>query len=605
MLLLLLLSVTLVTISQANFIASPKHSHRDWYETAIFYQIYPRSFKDSDGDGIGDIKGVISKLEHLKEMGVGGTWLSPIFKSPMKDFGYDISDFYGIQEEYGTMEDAVELFEKAKELDIKIILDFVPNHSSDQCEWFLKSVANDSEYRDYYIWHEGVDDGSGGRKVPNNWNSVFYGHAWTWKEERQAFYFHQFDKAQPDLNYRNPKVVEEMKKVLRFWLDKGASGFRVDAVNHLFEVEDLRDEPIDNPGDDLSYGYTHKHYTKDLDEVYDMIYQWREVLDEFQEANGGETRIMMSEAYANQTFTMKYYESASGRQGSHMPFNFVLINELSEWSKAADFKRVIDSRINALPTGRMTNWVIGNHDQPRVGSRYGAEKIDSLLTLVMTLPGIAVTYNGEEIGMVDFRYGISFEDTVDPQACNAYPGGPRDGWEWASRDPVRTPYQWDASTNAGFCQCGSNKTWLPVNTNYQTLNLEAQKSSDNSTFKFYKELSELRKDDTMMEGAYESFVVNEVFAFTRTAEGHDPRLVLINFGETEEVVDVTKLTDIFGSRLRVLVAGTATIYEKGEFVNTGEVKLPKYNTIVVENSAASATLSLSLAIIAVFRYMYV
>jgi len=607
-----LLIVAFLTICQARANVSPKHGDEmDWYETAIFYQIYPRSFKDFDGDGVGDIKGIISKLEHLKEMGVGGTWLSPIFKSPMKDFGYDISDFYDIQEEYGTMDDAVALFQRAKELDIKIILDFVPNHSSDLCEWFILSAANDTKYRDYYVWNEGrvVD----GQRVPiNNWNSVFYGSAWTWNEQRQAFYLHQFDKSQPDLNFRNQAVVDEMKNVLRFWLDKGASGFRVDAVNHLFEVEDLRDEPIDNPSDPLSYGYTRKDYTKDLDEVYDMIYQWRVVLDEYQRDHQGETRIMMSEAYANETFTMKYYQSADGlRQGSHMPFNFVLINELYGDSKAADFKRVIDARINALPSGRMTNWVIGNHDQPRVASRYGSEKVDALLTLVMTLPGIAVTYNGEEIGMVDFRDGISFEETVDPQACNSYPDGPRDGWQWSSRDPVRTPFQWDDGNFAGFCEC-RNRTWLPVNDNYRQLNLALQKSWRKSTFNYYKELSELRKDSTMIEGGYESFVENEVFAFTRTSEGHDPRLVLINFGDTEQVVDVTKHTNIFGDKLRVLVAGSETSYETGDVLNTNDVYLRKYNTIVVENSVIGVdnsvgrvALSLSLIVIAILRYLYV
>ncbi|KAJ6650164.1 Maltase 2 [Pseudolycoriella hygida] len=604
---LIFLSGILATIVQAAIITSPRHGTQDWYETAIFYQIYPRSFKDSDGDGIGDIQGIISKLEHLKEIGVGGTWLSPIFESPMKDFGYDISNFYAIQKEYGTMEDAVLLFQKAKELDIKIILDFVPNHSSDQCEWFIKSAANDSVYRDYYVWHEGIVV-DGVPRPPNNWNSVFYGSAWTWHDQRKAFYLHQFDKSQPDLNFRHQPVVDEMKNVLRFWMDKGASGFRVDAVNHLFEVEDFRDEPIDNEGDPLDYGYTKKDYTKDLDEVYDMIYQWREVMDQYQAEHGGETRIMMSEAYANETFTMKYYQSPDGsRQGSHMPFNFVLINELYEGSPASDFKKVIDARINALPSGRKTNWVIGNHDQARVGSRYGPEKIDALLTLVMTLPGIAVTYNGEEIGMVDYRYGILFNETVDPQACNAYPDGPvDDGWIWKSRDPVRTPFQWDDSENAGFCECGTNRTWLPVNSNYKKLNLELQKSWRKSTFNYYKELSELRQDDTMKEGGYESFVVNEVFAFTRTVEGHDPRLVLINLGDTEQVIDVTKLTHIFSDKLRVLVAGSETSHEKGDILNANDVYLRKYNAIVVESfseipsesSAESLTLSLSLLIVA-------
>lgn len=205
---------------------------------------------------------------------------------------------------------------------------------------------------------------------------------------------HQFAKEQPDLDYRNPRVVDEMKNVIRFWLKKGAGGFRVDAVNHLFEVADLRDEPLSGWTDDpLSYAYTEHHYTKDLDEMYDMVYQWRKVLDDWKEEHGGDTRIMMTEAYANTTFLKKFFNSPDGkRQGSHMPFNFALITDLSETSSAHDFKRVIEERLSIVPDGKYTNWVIGNHDQPRVGSRYGESKIDCLLTLVMTLPGIAVTY---------------------------------------------------------------------------------------------------------------------------------------------------------------------------------------------------------------------
>lgn len=219
--------------------------------------------------------------------------------------------------------------------------------------------------------------------------SIFYGPAWTWNEKRQQFYYHNFAKQQPDLNYRNPKVVEQMKNVIRFWLKKGAAGFRIDAINHLFEVEDLRDEPLSGWTDDPnSYAYTHHHYTKDLDEMFEMTGQWRKVLDEFKEQNGGEDRIMMTEAYVNSTFINKFFN-----YGSHMPFNFALITDLNGGSTAHDVKRVIDEQLSAVPDGKYTNWVIGNHDQPRVGSRFGQEKIDGLLTLVMTLPGIAVTYN--------------------------------------------------------------------------------------------------------------------------------------------------------------------------------------------------------------------
>lgn len=220
---------------------------------------------------------------------------------------------------------------------------------------------------------------------------------------------------------------------------------------------------------------------------------------------------MMTEAYANTTFTMKYYESDNGTLGSHMPFNFVLIEYLNERSSADDFKRVIDERIDALPKGKVTNWVIGNHDQPRVGSRYGSERIDALLTLVMTLPGIAVTYQGEEIGMVDNRDGISWEETVDPPACNSN----KDEYKWRSRDPQRTPFQWDNSEWAGFSK-GNKKPWLPIHPNYKELNLKNQKETRRSTFKYFQQLSALRKEHTLIDGAYESKVFNkDVLAYTR------------------------------------------------------------------------------------------
>lgn len=290
-----------------------------------------------------------------------------------------------------------------------------------------------------------------------------------------------------------------------------------------------------------------------------MIYQWRAVLDEYTE---GPTRIMMSEAYANDTMTMKYYQSNDGsRQGSHMPFNFVLINDLNEWSSASDFKRVIDTRLNAIPAGRVTNWVIGNHDQYRFASRYGTQKIDALLTLVMTLPGIAVTYYGEEIGMVDNRDGISYDETLDPQACNL-DDPDKVLFRAASRDPERTPFQWDDTENAGFSDT-TGKTWLPVHPNYKELNLVNQKKFRRSTFKYYKQLSELRKEHTMIDGDFVSSVINDnVLMYTRSLEGHETFVVLINFGEIEQTLDLSNLEN-FAENGKVVVAGVDTCYEPG------------------------------------------
>lgn len=340
---------------------------KDWWETSAFYQIYPRSFKDSNGDGIGDLNGITEKLSYLKEIGINATWLSPIFKSPMADFGYDISDFFDIQPEYGTIADFEKLLARGKELGIRIILDFVPNHSSDQNEWFIKSVNRDVGYEDFYVWHKGYPDpnNSSNRLPPSNWLSAFRKSAWEWNSKRQEFYLHQFAPQQPDLNYRNPFVVETMKSVLRFWLGKGVAGFRIDAVPWLFEALPdangvLPDEPksgyTDDPDDS---SYLLHIYTQDLDETVDMVYQWRKVLDDYKSINGGETRVMMTEAHSTIDIVMKYYGNGHGRDGSHIPFNFQMMPNINAAPKTAyEIKRIIHIWLDNMPLGRTANWVV-------------------------------------------------------------------------------------------------------------------------------------------------------------------------------------------------------------------------------------------------------
>lgn len=277
------------------------HSSNDWWKTASFYQIYPRSFKDSNGDGIGDLNGIIEQLPYLVSLGIKATWLSPIFKSPMVDFGYDISNYFDIQPEYGTLADFDRLIERANTLGIKILLDFVPNHTSDQHEWFRLSAMRDPHFVDFYVWHPGyksaaANSSTGGRRPPNNWVSVFGGSAWQWNEQREEFYMHAFSRQQPDLNYRNPRVVEMMHGVLRFWMRRGVAGFRVDAVPFLYEVAadvngNYPDEPLSGYNNDPNdYGYLQHIYTTEMDETVSMVYEWRHTLDEFQRENGGDAR---------------------------------------------------------------------------------------------------------------------------------------------------------------------------------------------------------------------------------------------------------------------------------------------------------------------------
>lgn len=553
-------------------------SELDWWQSTVLYQIYPRSFMDSDGDGIGDLQGIKSKLTHLSSSGIKATWLSPIFQSPMVDFGYDISNFTDIHSEYGTMQDFEDLIAEAKRLDIKLILDFVPNHSSDQCEWFLKSVAREPEYEDFYVWADGVIDEDGEQQPPNNWKSVFYGSAWTWNEERQQYYLHQFTAAQPDLNYRNPKVVQAMKDVLLFWLDKGISGFRVDAVNHLFEVEDLRDEPETGyETDPNSYDFLHHYYTKDLPEVYEMIYSWRDLLDKYKEEHGGCTRIMMTEAYANVTCLMNFYEDDAGiRKGSHIPFNFMMITELFKTSDARDFVFTFQRWMTYMPLGGTPNWVIGNHDVRRVASRFGKEMVDAMNILLMTLPGVAVTYNGDEIGMEDYR-DILWEDTKDPPALAVGP----EKYKEVSRDPVRTPFQWDGTKNAGFST--ASKTWLPVNPNFKTVNLALQTKAERSHYKLYKQLIELKKSPTLAKGSFQPMALSrKTFAFKRELKGHPTFVTVINVSPSEAVVDLRPLMGDLSKELTVVAAGSESIYREGDTILVDRIFMGPHESLILK-----------------------
>ncbi|XP_058058425.1 maltase 2-like [Anopheles bellator] len=560
----------------AAFVGLAAGQDGDWWQRTVFYQIYPRSFMDSDGDGVGDLRGIRNRLWHLRDAGIGATWLSPIFLSPMVDFGYDITDYTAIQPEYGTMEDFESLMDEARRLGVKIILDFVPNHTSDQCEWFRRSVAREPPYSEYYVWHDGREDANGTRLPPNNWQSVFYGSAWTYHPERGQYYLHQFTAQQPDLNFRQPAVVEEMKEVLRFWLRKGVAGFRIDAVNHLFEVEDFRDEPeTGTDRDPLSYGYTHHIYTKDLLEDYDMVYQWRALLDDWSRQYGGDSRIIMTEAYANITFTMRYYHEGedghgqSVRRGSHMPFNFLLITDLERGSSAQDFVFTINKWLTYMPRDATANWVLGNHDQPRVATRYGAERIDAIHTLLMTLPGIAVTYYGEEIGMEDYRDAIG--------------GTPQDNGEAFivfSRDPERTPFQWDDTANGGFSIGPS--TWLPVNPNYRTLNLAAQKRAERSHYRTYQGLVRLRQHETFRRGSIQLVPYSSsIVTYVRELHGSDTFVIVINLSGESSTVDLASVYSRLAPQLTVASSGSTSSYRSGDIVQSDRLPVDGYDGLVL------------------------
>lgn len=561
----------------------------DWWEQSGFYQIYPRSFKDSNGDGIGDLIGITQKLPYLKSLGIKAFWLSPIYKSPMADFGYDISDFRDIQPEYGTLDDFKNLVKEANSLGLKVILDFVPNHSSDEHEWFLKSENRTAGYEDYYIWHDGKPGSNADQNdPPNNWVQAFRGSAWQWSDKRKQYYLHQFHRKQPDLNYRNPTVVEEMKNVLRYWLDLGVGGFRIDAVQWLFEDTNYLDEPASgNSEDPLMPEYLDHIYTQNLPETVDMVYQWRAVMDEYKNKSGGDTRVLMTECWSDLSIVKTYFQDENGRQGSEMPFNFQLITRLDSNNKnASDFKTVIDSWLDIIPSGHTPNWVLGNHDKRRVASRMGGEHMVDIMEMVqMSMPGVSVTYQGEEIGMLDTE--LTWAETVDPSACQTSEAV----YQQYTRDPSRTPFQWDNTTNAGFTN--ATKPWLPVSPTYTTVNVQVEEAASWSHLKLFKELIKLRESDDFRNCHYQTAVLaSNVFAVVRSGSvlgESDVYVTVVNLVNATSTVNITSLYSQYRMRttntVKVAVRSVSSRRSQGDEITASSLVLQPYEGLVLRSGA--------------------
>ncbi|XP_044726881.1 maltase A3-like [Chrysoperla carnea] len=550
-------------------------TEKEWWQTAVFYQIYPRSFKDSDGDGSGDLKGIQSQLSHIKDLGVTAAWLSPIYTSPQVDGGYDIANFTDVDPLYGTLEDFDNLIAEAKKLGLKIVLDFVPNHSSDKHEWFKKSVKRIDPYTNYYVWAD-AKIVNGTRQPPNNWNSYFKFSAWEWNEERGQYYLHLFAIQQPDLNYRDPNLVKEMKDVLRFWMNRGVAGFRVDIISALGEDEALPDEPLSGNCSPDDYCYLNHIYTEDQPLNYDMVVQWRDVLKEHAAATDKVPRVIMTESYSEIDKTIKYFGNET-HDGACFPFNFYIIMGISQSSNAQDLKNVVDNYFNKVPKGRTPNWVLGNHDQHRVADRVGVKRIDGLNMLTMTLPGVAVTYNGEEFGQEDGF--VTWEETQDPQAINAG----EENYLGATRDPERTPLQWDDSKNAGFST--AEKTWLPVSQKYKETNLKKQKAEKESHYKVYKDLVKLRQADALINGDFSSHVEgSNVLLILRKLNNSKLFLTAINFGDIHEEVDLSKIDKILAENLKIEVSSVGAAQTQGSIVSNGKLHLHPYESYVLSKN---------------------
>ncbi len=483
------------------------HETFHWWQEGVIYQIYPRSFQDTNGDGIGDLPGIVQRLDYLQWLGVTAIWISPIYPSPMADFGYDISDYTGIHPMFGSMEEFDRLLEEAHRRGLRVILDLVPNHTSDQHPWFLESRSSrDNPKRDWYIWADAREDGS----EPNNWLAMFGGTAWEWDEKTGQYYYHAFLKEQPDLNWRNPQVREAMYDVMRFWLDKGVDGFRVDVMWHMVKDKELRDNPR-NP-DYQPHMSTYEQllpvFSTDQPEVHDIVYEMRRVLDSYP----GE-RMMIGEIYLPIHKLVTYY--GLEKKGAHLPFNFLLIS--LPWN-AAKIAAAIDEYEAALPVAGWPNWVLGNHDQPRIRSRIGYPQARVAAMLLLTLRGTPTIYYGDEIGMRDVP--IPLDQIKDPQGLNM-PG------KFLSRDPARTPMQWDGNGKAGFTEADP---WLPLDRNIRRINVEAQKDDEWAMLSLYRRLIRLRQSEPALKiGSYRPINTDpDMISYIREAEDQTRFLIVLN-----------------------------------------------------------------------------
>jgi alpha-glucosidase len=495
-----------------------------WWRTGVFYEIYVRSFQDTNGDGIGDLPGIIERLDYLNDgtprsLGVDALWLTPINPSPMHDFGYDVSDYRAVDPRFGTLADVDRLVAEAHRRGIRILLDLVPNHTSHEHAWFKSSRASrSSPHRDWYVWRDPAPGGG----PPNNWVSAFGGPAWTRDDATGQYYLHSFLPEQPDLNYRNPAVVEAMENVIRFWLDRGVDGFRVDVIHKMIKDAELRDNPppdADDADPVRHYGGQRHLYDEDRPEVHDIIRAWRRILDRYGE------RMMVGEVYLfDPPRVARYY--GNGSDELNLAFNFRFL--WTPWDAAAVRQRV-DEIERLLPPGAQPTYVLSSHDAPRHRTRFddavhGDARARLAALMILTLRGTPFLYYGEEIGMRDVH--VPAERICDPVG-KRFPG--------LGRDPERTPMQWNGECNAGFAE---TDPWLPIAHDYRSVNVARQLEDPSSLLSFYRNVIWYRKrSPALTAGSYRPLDgAADTLVFLR--EHQDQRLlVALNFaGEARRLI---------------------------------------------------------------------
>jgi alpha-glucosidase len=512
-----------------------QHSKPRWWQTGVVYEIYPRSFADADGDGTGDLAGITSKLDYLAWLGVDAIWLAPFYPSPMADFGYDVADYTGVDPLFGTLDDFDALLAAAHQRGIRVVVDYVPNHTSDRHPWFVESRSSRANSkRDWYVWRDAKPDGS----PPNNWLSMFGGPSWEWDETTGQSYLHTFLREQPDLNWRNPQVSEAMFDVARWWLDRGVDGFRIDVAPMVMKDPGLRDNPPNpspTPNELARLGawstqlHLNDHAHPDMHELYRSF---RAMLD----AYPGE-RVSIGELHHPDYDTWaRYY--GERQDEIHVPFNFHLT--YAPWDAGA-VRAAIEGVQGVLPAGAWASWVLGNHDQPRFASphRAGRKQAKAGMLLLLTLRGTPTIYYGEEIGMVDVP--VATGDARDPVEKRE-PG--------RGRDPQRTPMQWDAGPNAGFARADATP-WLPLAADAERVNVAAQADDPHSLLTLTRRLLRLRREHPVLHlGDFEPFgtTPDGTYAFRRTSADGRLTVVLNLTDEARAIPDAGPGRILIGTR---------------------------------------------------------
>jgi alpha-glucosidase len=561
--------------------AASHHDDGPWWKHAVIYEIYPRSFQDSNGDGIGDLNGIAHRLDYLKSLGVDAIWIAPMYPSPQVDFGYDISDYQSVDPKYGTVADMDHLIAEGKQRNIRVILDMVLNHTSDKHQWFIESASSRTNPKhDWYVWNDGVPANGPnvtayqkrfeheGRVPPNNWESGFGGSAWEWVPAVHQFYYHKFYKQQPDLNWSNPAVEKACFDAMRFWLDRGVAGFRLDAIPTLFEDPQLRDEPevggINAQGDPNLKDI----YTSNLPQVHDVIRRMRAMIETYP----GE-RVLIGETYLPNTASLNDWYGGAKHDELQLPMD-MLVGFHGDHDKldAPRFRKLINEAETQI-NGSQPLFVFDNHDNVRSWERYGdgvhnQEIARILATILFTSRATALMWEGEELGMVTST-PTRREDVKDPIGITGWP-------KEKGRDGERTPMQWDSSKDAGFSDAA--KTWLPVASDYKTVNVKTEEADPNSLLNWHKKLIAMRMTDpTLRDG--EQVMIDEsnpsVLSYVREGvDGHPAVVVAMNFTAQPQTVSLdAKQANVTGTAVITLLTDAPSLQGTTSLQN---ITLPPY-----------------------------